>query len=318
MRIAVLGAGSLGSVIGGCLARGDDEVWLVSRRPEYVRVVSADGLRLVDDDGTSVVRPHATLDVGEVGAVDLVIVVVKAFDTATAVSSAGPLLGPETAVLSLQNGLGSEDVIAEAVGRERVLAGRTYVAGDVLAPGVVRAGVRGRLTVIGELSGGVTSRVEAVAGAFRRAGLDVEVSSDVRATIWRKLLVNVATGALAGVTGLPYGLLYQLERVHAVGVEAVEEAVAVATACGVDLGDVDPEGVWQEARRGLPDGFRTSILQSLERGAPTEVGVINGAVVRHGRVVGVPTPVNATLEACVEALELARGSAARGEPAGGR
>jgi len=306
MRTVVLGAGSLGSVIGGCLARGGAAVTLVSRRSEYVRAVTAEGLKLVEDDGTSVVWPRATVNVGEVGVVDLVIVVVKAFDTATALSSIMPLLGTNTTVLSLQNGLGSEDLIAETVGRERVLAGRTYVSGDAMAPGVVRAGIRGRSTVIGEPFGYVSDRAETVAAAFRRGGLDAEVSSDIRSVIWRKLLVNVATGALAGITGLPYGLLYQLEGVHRVGVAAVDEAVAVATACGVDLGEVDTEAVWQDARMGLPGDFRTSILQSLERGSPTEVGVINGAVVRNGRAAGVPTPVNATLEACVEALELTR------------
>ena len=307
----MLGAGSLGSVIGGCLARGGEEVWLVSRRPEFVTAVSAEGLRLVEDDGTTVVWPNATLDVEEVGAVDLVIVLVKAFDTVTALSAARSLLGPTTTALSLQNGLGGEDVIAEAVGRPRVLAGRTYVSGDALGPGVVRAGIHGRATAIGEPFGVVSDRAGRVADAFRRGGLDAEVSSDIRSVIWRKLLVNVATGALAGATGLPYGLLYQLERVHEVGVAAVREAIAVAAGCGADLGDVDPEAVWQEARRGLPDDFRTSILQSLERGAPTEVGVINGAVVRHGRAVGVPTPVNATLEACVEGLEVSRRRTAR-------
>jgi len=318
VRIAVLGAGSLGSVVGGCLARGGEDVWLVSRRPELVTAVSTEGLRLVEDDGTTVVRPNATLDVEEVGAVDLVIVLVKAFDTVAALSMARSLLGPTTTVLSLQNGLGSEDLIAEVVGHERVLAGRTYVSGDTVGPGVVRAGIRGRPTAVGEPFGVVSERASRVADAFRRGGLDAEVSSDIRTVIWRKLLVNVATGALAGVTGLPYGRLYQLERAHAVGVAAVREAMAVAAASGVDLGEVDPEAVWQEARRGLPDDFRTSILQSLERGAPTEVDVINGAVVRHGQAVGVPTPVNATLEACVEGLEVSRRGAARSDRASRR
>ncbi len=317
MRIVVLGAGSLGSVVGGCLARGGDEVTLVSRRSEYVRAVTAEGLHLVEDDGESVVWPRATVEVSEIGLVDVVIVVVKAFDVGTALSSARSLLGPTTTVLSLQNGLGGEEAVAEAVGRERVLAGRTYVSGDAIAPGVIRAGIRGRSTIIGEPFGYVSDRAETVSAAFRRGGLDAEVSSDIRSVIWRKLLVNVATGALAGVTGLPYGILYQLDGIRRAGIAAVEEAVAVATACGVDLGQVDAEAVWQEARRGLPDDFRTSILQSLERGSPTEVGVINGAVVRHGQAAGVPTPVNATLEACVEAIELARTGSVGVERVGG-
>lgn len=319
MRVAVLGAGSLGSVIGGCLARGGVDVWLVSRRPEYITAVSAQGLRLVEEDGTSVVYPHVTDDPCDIGLVDLVIVLVKAFDAAAALSSAEPLIGTTTAVLSMQNGLGGEELVADVVGRQRVLAGRTYVAGDALAPGVVRAGISGRATVIGDPFGGDVGRAEAVAEVLRRGGLDVEVSAEIRTVIWRKLLINVATGALAGVTGLPYGLLYRLDGVHRAAVAAVEEAATVARACGIDLGAVDAEAIWQEARRGLPDSFRTSILQSLDRGSLTEVGFINGAVVRHGRATGVPTPVNATLQACVEGLELARsGSTGIAGPGGGR
>lgn len=313
----MLGAGSLGSVVGGCLVRGGVDVWLVSRRPEYINAVAAEGLRVIEEDRTSVVHPHVTDDPRDVGIVDLVIVLVKAFDTAAALSSAAPMMGKTTVVLSMQNGLGGEEIAAEVVGRQRVLAGRTYVAGDALAPGVVRAGISGRATVIGDPFGGELGRAEAVAEVLRCGGLDVEVSAEIRTVIWRKLLVNVATGALAGVTGLPYGLLYRLDGVQSTAVSAVEEAVTVAKACGVDLGAVDAESIWHEARRGLPDSFRTSILQSLDRGAPTEIGFINGAVVRHGKATGVPTPVNATLQACVEGRELARVGLAGDERPGG-
>ena len=320
----MLGAGSLGSVIGGCLARGGDDVWLVSRRPEQVRAVSTEGLRIVEDAETWVVRPHITANAADVGPVDLVIVLVKAYDTQSAMASGRPLVGPGTTVLSLQNGIGSEEVIAAAVGRGSVMMGRTYVAGDAAAPGSVRAGIGGRLTVIGEPFGEVPGRAEAIATVLRRGGLDVQVSADIWSVVWRKLLVNVATGALAGITGLPYGLLYGIPEVHRTALAAVEEATAVAQACGAELGDVVAEEVWQQARRGLPESFRTSILQSLERGSPTEIGYINGAVVRLGAEAGVPTPVNATLLACVAGRERARAVAAdaSGSPgpdgAGGR
>ena len=306
VRIAILGTGSLGSVVGGCLARGGEEVWMVGRRRDVVTAISTHGLHLVEDDGTTVVWPRATVDAEEVGDVDLVVVVVKAFDVAAALSAASSLLGRATTVLTLQNGLGVEEVAAGVVGRDRVLAGRTYVSGDAAAPGVVRAGIHGRPTVVGEPFGVDSGRAGAVAAAFGRGGLDTEVSPDIRSVIWQKLLVNVATGALAGITGLTYGSLYRLEGIQRTAHAAVREAVAVATACGVDLGEVDAEAVWQEARRGLPDDFRTSILQSLERGAPTEIAFINGAVVRTGSAAGVPTPVNATLEACVQGLEVSR------------
>lgn len=303
MRIAVIGAGSLGSAIGGALARGGSDVTVVSRNQAYVEAVTGSGLHLVEDGETSIVWPQATATIGDVGPVDLLIVVVKSFDTAQALSDAAPMIGPATIVLSLQNGLGNEEVIAGAVGPERVIAGRTYVGGDTIAPGVIVAGISGRATVIGELSGGSSARVEAIADEFRRAGMVIEVSADIRKVIWRKLMVNVATGALAGITGLAYGPLYRLDGIRDVAAMAVREAIVVAAASGVDLGPVDPEEVWTSASEGLPTGFRTSILQSLDRGSPSEIDAINGAVVAAGKRLGVATPVNSTLVCLVKARE---------------
>ena len=303
MRIAVLGAGSLGSVIGGALTRGGGDVTVVSRNPAYVEAVNERGLSLIEDGETTIVWPRATSCVRDVGTVDLLIVLVKSFDTRQALSDAAPLIGAATIVLTLQNGLGNEEVVAAAVGAARVVSGRTYVGGDAVAPGVVVAGIRGRATVIGELTASRTARIEAVADEFRRAGLVTEVSDDIHKVIWRKLLVNVATGALAGVTGLAYGPLYRLDGMREVAAMAVGEAVAVAAASGVDLEPVDPAEVWASARDGLPASFRTSMLQSLDRGTPSEVEAINGSVVAAGKRLGVATPVNSTLVALVTARE---------------
>jgi len=231
------------------------------------------------------------------------IVLVKSFHTEDAMRSAVSLVGPQTTVLSLQNGLGHEDVLAEMVGRDKLLAGKTYVGGTQLAPGHVIAGTRQKLTVIGELDGAVSARAEAIAAVFNAAGLDTTVSDNILGTIWDKLLVNVATGALSGITRLPYGELYQVPELEACAVAAVTEAMAVARACGVRLSITNPVDAWHMAGAGLPFEFKPSMLQSLEKGSITEIDYINGAVVQQGARHGIPTPVNQTLVAAIKGIE---------------
>jgi 2-dehydropantoate 2-reductase len=207
--------------------------------------------------------------------------------------------------MSLQNGLGHEEVLAKAVGGERLLAGKTYVGGVFLAPGVVRAGVQGKLTLIGEPGGGISERVQRIAAEFERAGLKTRVSDNITGVIWDKLLVNTATGALSAITRLPYGPMYAMPELEATAVAAVAEAMAVARAKGVSLSIKEPIDAWRMAGAGLGPDFKASMLQSLEKGSVTEIDFINGAVVREGERLGVPTPVNRTLVACVKGIEKA-------------
>jgi 2-dehydropantoate 2-reductase len=215
------------------------------------------------------------------------------------------LIGAHTAVLSLQNGLGHEDILAQAVGRDKVLAGKTYVGGVLLAPGEIRAGVVGKHTYIGELDGNPSPRVQEIADAFNGAGLATTISENIVGTMWDKLLVNVATGALTGITRLTYGQLYSEPLLKHTALAAVAEAIAVATAAGVPLTLTNPGAAWNLAAEGLPATFKTSMLQSLEKGSTTEIDFINGSVVRWGQRHGVPTPVNAILVACIKGIERA-------------
>ena len=289
--------------MGAALAEAGSEVWLVNRNRAHVDAINAHGLRVRSDDGERTVRVGAAVDCAGVPPIDLLIVLVKSFDTRRAIEAALPAIGTDTIVMSLQTGLGHEDVIGEVVGRQRLLAGKTYVGGQILAPGVVLSGTRGKDTIIGELDGRITDRVRSVAAEFNRAGLATTVSGNIIGTIWDKLLVNVATGALSGITRLPYGKLYSVPEVEAAAIAAVTEAMAVARAAGIALSFTDPREPWLRAGKGLPFDFKASILQSLERGSVTEIDFINGSVVREGRRHGVPTPVNDTLVACIKGIE---------------
>lgn len=303
MKICFLGAGALGSAIGGSLAEAGADVTLVDAWREHVDAMNRGGLTLREGGADRNVAVRAAASADGVGPVDLVIVLVKSYHTREAMERARGLVGPATAVMSLQNGLGHEEILADVVGREHVLAGKTYKGGVLLGHGHVIAGVKGKETIIGELDGRVTERVARIADTFNRAGLAVTVSADIMATMWDKLLINVATGALAGITRLPYGGLYAVPEVRTCALAAVAEGMAVARAAGVAISYAEPEGPWRKAAEGLPPEFKTSMLQSLEKGAPTEVDFINGAVVRWGAKHGVPTPVNQALVACVKGIE---------------
>ena len=305
MKIAILGAGSLGSVIGGRLAGARHAVTLINRNPAYVEAVRRNGLILEEAGRRDAIAADAATSPEGLGPVDLLVVLVKSADTEAAIRAAAPLLGADTMVLSLQNGLGQEAVLIEAVGAARVIGGKTYVGGVMRAPGVVSAGSIGRRTIIGELDGPPTPRILSLAETFTAAGLPTRAATDLLAEIWDKLLVNVATGALGAITGLDYGNLYTIPEIEQTALAAVAEAMAVARAAGITLSTTAPGEAWHRASEGLPFGFRTSMLQSLDKGRLTEIDAVNGAVVAEGRRLGVPTPVNATLVACVKGRERA-------------
>lgn len=305
MKICMLGTGSLGSTIGGTLAQGGSEVYFVDQWKEHIDKINENGLKMTDEKEDWYVKVDARTTAEGIGPVDLVIVLVKSFATKEAVSQLKEtnVIGENTFVMSLQNGLGNEETIAEVVGEANVISGKTYVGGRLLSPGYVSAGVKGKYTYIGELTGEITDRIQAVCDEFNKAGLLCEVSDNIKGLIWDKLLINVAAGALCGITRLPYGPLYEEEYIKETAVAAIQEGIDVAKAAGVKLKSEDPEYPWYAASEGLPGTFKTSILQSLELKRPTEIDFINGSVVEWGKKFGIPTPVNQTLVTCVKGIE---------------
>ena len=308
MKFAVVGAGALGSAIGGVLTEAGHDVLLITRNRAHVDAINQHGLKLRTAGVDRVVRARVAVSAQDAialgqGVVDCMIVLVKSAQTHAAVSAAMDLIGPDTSVLSLQNGLGHEDILSAMVGLQRVLAGKTYVGGQMIAPGHVICGHIGKDTHMGELDGGMSPRISAIANAFNAAGLLTTVSHNIMGTIWDKLFINVATGALSGITRLAYGDLYQMPQLQMVAAAAVAEAMAIAKIKGVRTTMTDPVQAWTQAGAGLPAEFKPSILQTLERGVRSEVNFINGAVVQLGLQHGVPTPVNSTLLACIQGIE---------------
>jgi 2-dehydropantoate 2-reductase len=307
VKIVILGAGSLGSALGGVLAEAGHAVWLITRNEAHVNATTKQGLILREAGVDRKVKIHASTQASDAGVADGVIVLVKSAQTTQAAQAARSIVGAHTWVMSLQNGLGHEELLAAEFGKDRVLAGKCYCGGQLVEPGVVICGVKGKDTHIGELSwndqGKISSRLQNIAQTFNSAGIDTHMSDNIEGTMWDKLFINVATGALSGITRLPYGHLYATPELPAIAEMAVAEAMAVARAKGVKFSLTEPLAAWRKAGAGLPFEFKASILQTLEKGQLTEVDFMNGAVVRLGKELGIPTPVNSTLVACIKGIE---------------
>lgn len=292
MKIVVFGAGALGSLVGGLLAREHD-VTLVGRDP-HVAAIRDDGLRVTGEVEASV-EPHATTDGTDLDA-DLALVTVKAGDTATAAATLST--GEIDLVCSLSNGLTEETLRAEL--GDRVLAGTATYGAELSEPGVVRCTGIGEIHV-GEVGGGESSRAERVAAAFRAAGLDCTVDAAMPRRRWEKLAVNAGINAVTALARVENGALAD-GPAAAVAERAARETARVARAEGVELsGDAAAAAVVEVVAATAAN--RSSMLQDVSAGEATEVDAINGAVVERGERVGVETPTNRTLAELLRAWE---------------
>ena len=293
-----MGAGAVGCYYGALLARAGHQVTLIGR-PQHVEAVARGGLRLQTaafDERVEVradTRPSAARGAG------LVLFSVKSPDTETAGEALARHLDDDAAILTLQNGVDNAERLAATLRRD-VLAAAVYVAVEMAGPGHVRHHGRGEL-VIG--SGGQS---EAIAAAFRAAGVPVEISPNVAGVLWAKLIVNCAYNALSAIAQLPYGRLVQGAGIPAVMDDVVDECLAVARAAGVEVAG-DMHAAVPRIAQGMP-GQLSSTAQDLARGKPSEIEHLNGFVVRRGAALGVPTPVNRVLLALVRLFEEKRKS----------
>lgn len=302
----ILGAGALGSTFGGTLSEAGYDVCLINRNTAYFNTVKNNGLIFADGPDTTV-PINVYQDTQGLGIADLVILLVKSINTREVIESSLNIIGENTVVMSLQNGLGNENIIAEIIGKEKVVSGKTYVGGGMLKPGYVKRTVKGKTTYIGELDGSKSERIFNIAEVFNRSGLATEVCDNIQGLIWDKLLINAATGALTAITRLPYGPIFSDESIPEIketGLKVISEGIAVAKKEHIILTCDDPEMIWYKAAKNLPYEFKTSMLQSIEKNSLTEIDFINGAIVREGIKTGVETPVNKTLVACIKGIEL--------------
>jgi 2-dehydropantoate 2-reductase len=260
-----------------------------------------DGLSIVELDGSQTTVPvTATTDPAAVPAVDMVIIFVKAHATRQASQWASRFLAPEGLALTLQNGVGNADVMAEVLGSGRVVAGVTSHGATLLGPGQVRHAGKGPTHIATRPE--IAVKLSDVATVFEQAGFEVHLSDDLESLVWGKLIVNVGINGLTAILRVPNGQLVEIPAASALMAQAVAEAEAVCQAKGVILPYDDPLGRVREVARATAAN-RSSMLQDVLRGVPTEIGVINEAIVREGQRLGVATPANEFIVTTIRAIE---------------
>jgi 2-dehydropantoate 2-reductase len=303
MKIAVLGGGgAMGGLFGAYLARAGEDVTLVDVSQASVDAINRDGLMIEDKDGsTATIRVRASSKPDDVGPVDLIVNFVKCYNTETAIAAATPMLGDNTAILTLQNGWGNADRIAAVAGESRVMVGLTYHSGTLVAPGHVKHSGAG-MTHVGEIDGSASLRLEAAVGAFRKAGIETAPSSRIIDEIWKKLALNVCTLPTAALLRFQAHELIQHEGMIALMEGLLAEVVAVAKSQGINI---DHAERWQAITKLLEKavGARASMLQDVEASRQTEIDVVNGAIVTAGRRRSVPTPFNDAMVWLVKSLQ---------------
>lgn len=304
MRIAVMGTGGVGGYFGARLAAAGNDVRFVARGA-HLGAMRRDGLRVESAVGDVRVLPVTASDrpeelvSGELGPVDAVLFAVKLWDTEAAAEACRPLLGPETAVITTQNGIDSVERLAAVLGPERIVGGSVHIAAVIAEPGVIRhTGTLARIT-IGELDGHESARVQRFAETARAAGIETVVSPDIRRTIWEKF---VLLSSFSGVTTLlrrPAGPIREDADTRAFLRDAIAESVAVARAEGVDL---PPDQVERTLSfiDGFPAEMKSSMLGDLERGARLELPWLSGAVVRLAARHGIVAPVHRAIAAALK------------------
>jgi 2-dehydropantoate 2-reductase len=302
VKVAVVGAGAMGSIFGAGFQEGGHPTVLVDVAQPLVDKINADGVTIVGKDGTErTVRIPSTTEPGSLGQVDLAVFFVKCYHTASAAEMARPLVAPETVVASLQNGWGNGDVLAGIYDPAQIVAGVTYNSGTVLELGrVAHPGVGP--TYLGPFAGESVEGAERLAQALTDGGFEAKVTTPIRPEIWKKLILNAATLPTASLAGMHAGALTAHESMHELVSETAREAVAVARALGYDIDEQERvEYIHTLLERAGPT--KASMLQDFEAGRQTEVDVINGAVVKAGDEAGVPVPLNRAFVALVRGWE---------------
>jgi 2-dehydropantoate 2-reductase len=290
MRIAIMGTGGVGGYFGARLAQAGHDVAFVARGAHLAAILT-DGLTIETGAGAETLHVRATDDPTTIGPVDIVLFAVKLWDTISAAEAVRPLVGPETAVVSFQNGVVKEDEIAGVLGADHVVGGASYIAAVIKSPGVIAlTGALARLQ-FGERDGSRSARVEAFHAACVAAGIDATVSPDIELTIWEKFVFLCGMSGMTTLTRQPIGVLRANAQTRGLALDAMREVVAVGRAKGVGLSPTFAEDRIAFADT-LPWAMNSSMAGDLARGNRLELPWLAGTVVRFGHELGVPTPVN--------------------------
>lgn len=300
MRIAVIGAGAMGSIYGGRLSL-NNEVYLIATREALAEEINRSGLKIEENGVVNTYHPKAVTDSSKLGPMDLVILFVKATASKTAISQNRGIIGPETRLMTLQNGAGHEDILGEFADAEHIIIGTTEDNGAVLGQACVRRGGEGR-TNVGMLTEDTDGFLPRLKEAFDSCGFQVKIHGNIQQLIWDKLFTNASLSAVTGILQVDMGFIASNPHAWEMTCRLIHEAVLTARAAGMDF---DEEELKERVRRtslNNPQGC-TSIRADLRSGKKTEVDTISGAVVRAAHKYGVDVPCHEFVVNMVHAME---------------
>jgi 2-dehydropantoate 2-reductase len=307
MNILIFGAGAMGSVFGGFLSR-DNSVTLIGRR-EHIKAINERGLTITGIWGEYIFTRLAAFtsveQIPEHASFDLIMITTKSYDTASAVREVLPFVKEGTAVMSMQNGIGNEEIIASVVGRQNTMGGMAIFGARLLEPGCAEVTVYASECLVGDLEGGATPRAKEIASVFNHAGIPTKASDDIIREKWMKAFYNIALNPLSAILRVPYGKLGEMPETRKLMRAMLREAFEVANALGIRL-----KFTWEEYYTHLLENLLpptashiSSMLQDIEKGKRTEIDYMNGAIASLGKKLGIATPVNETITEIVKALE---------------
>jgi 2-dehydropantoate 2-reductase len=307
MKIAIFGTGAVGGYFGGRLAQGGEEVVFIARG-KHLQALQANGLRVDSINGDFLVHPvQATDNPTEAGVVDVVIVAVKAWQVPEAAEAMRVMIGPQTFVVPLQNGVDAPSQLAAVLGVEHVLGGLCGLMSFVVGPGHIQHAGIDPFVNFGELDNRASDRAEKLRQAFIQAKVNVEIPPDIQAAMWRKFLFIVSTSGMGAVTRSPFGVFRSIPQTRNMLEQLMHEVFHVAKAHKIDLAQ-DIVSQILSFIDGLPASGTASMQRDIMEGRPSELEAQNGAVVRLGQEVGVDTPSNAFIYNSLLPMELhARG-----------
>ena len=298
MKIAVMGSGAMGGYIGGRLAQAGRDVTFIDKG-QHLHAIRQNGLRVNSPSGDFLIKPiKVTDDPAEIGPVDLIFFCVKSYDVSSAAEMLRPLMGPQTVIFPVQNGIGHVEKIGNVLGAEHVLGGMSLIMGHVAEPGIVQHYPAPDSLEFGEVEGGHSSRCDRIEEVLAVSGFNAAASPNIVERMWWKLAAYSGVGVFCVVQG-DRGLIWTTPETKALYRQAIAEAVAVAQTKGIPLADSVPDE-HIAILDPLPSQWKPSMLAALEQGYPLELDAIQGDLCSIGREVGVPTPINDFIYSCLK------------------
>lgn len=307
MRIAVIGAGGVGGYFGGRLAQAGIDTTFIARGAT-LEALRTNGLRVDSVNGDFTVgHVQATDDANSVGIVDAILLATKAWQIPAAAESAKPMLGPDTIVVPLENGIDAPETVAELLGRQHAAGGLCAIVSFIVAPGHIKHAAFEPMVMFGELDNSRTERIERLREAFERADVKVEVPQDIQRSMWTKFLFIATMSGVGALTRVPIGVWRAIPEIRTIVTDSLREVVALASARGIDLGSDAVEKTWQRYDAMAP-ASTSSLQRDVMEGKPSELDAQLGAIVRLAKESNVDVPVTAMIyHALLPQERIARG-----------